>query len=96
MAAAKKPALEPDPRVAFGTPEDVVREKRGYTGAFLKPVLARGSGRGKSKKRVEAAECSPILALRHCNPCANIALEFVEGVANDQSSGHTVSGGATL
>ena len=40
--------------VASGTPEDVVREKRSYTGAFLKPVLARG-GR-KPKKRVEAAE----------------------------------------
>jgi excinuclease ABC subunit A len=42
--------------VASGTPEDVVREKRSYTGAFLKPVLARGSGRGKPRKRVEAAE----------------------------------------
>jgi excinuclease ABC subunit A len=42
--------------VAAGTPEDVVREKRSYTGAFLKPVLARGSGRGKPKRRVEAAE----------------------------------------
>jgi excinuclease ABC subunit A len=41
--------------VASGTPEDIVREKRSYTGAFLKPVLARGSGRGK-RKRVEAAE----------------------------------------
>jgi len=42
--------------VAAGTPEDVVREKRSYTGAFLKPVLARrGVDRGK-KKRVEAAE----------------------------------------
>ena len=40
--------------VAAGTPEDVVREKRSYTGAFLKPVLARG-GPAK-KKRVEAAE----------------------------------------
>ncbi len=40
--------------VAAGTPEDVAREKRSYTGAFLKPVLARrGAGR---KKRVEAAE----------------------------------------
>jgi excinuclease ABC subunit A len=40
--------------VAAGTPEDVVREKRSYTGAFLKPVLAR---RGPAKKkRVEAAE----------------------------------------
>ncbi len=28
--------------VAAGTPEDIVREKRSYTGAFLKPVLARG------------------------------------------------------
>ena len=42
--------------VAAGTPEDIVREKRSYTGAFLKPVLARrGVERGK-KKRVEAAE----------------------------------------
>ena len=42
--------------VAAGTPEDIVREKRSYTGAFLKPVLARrGVDRGK-KKRVEAAE----------------------------------------
>ena len=29
--------------VAAGTPEDIVREKRSYTGAFLKPVLARGA-----------------------------------------------------
>jgi len=42
--------------VAHGTPEDIVREKRSYTGAFLKPVLARGAGRGKPRKRVEAAE----------------------------------------
>ena len=42
--------------VAAGTPEDIAREKRSYTGAFLKPVLARrGVDRGK-KKRVEAAE----------------------------------------
>jgi len=42
--------------VAAGAPEDIVREKRSYTGAFLKPVLARrGVDRGK-KKRVEAAE----------------------------------------
>jgi excinuclease ABC subunit A len=40
--------------VAAGTPEDIVREKRSYTGQFLKPVLARG-GQAK-KKRVEAAE----------------------------------------
>ena len=56
MAAAKKPALGLDPRVASGMPQDVVREKRSYTGAFLKPVLTRGSGRGKPRKRVEAAE----------------------------------------
>ncbi len=41
--------------VAAGPPEDIVREKRSYTGAFLKPVLARGSV-SKRKKRVEAAE----------------------------------------
>jgi excinuclease ABC subunit A len=40
--------------VAAGTPEDIVREKRSYTGAFLKPVLARGGG--KRRKRIEAAE----------------------------------------
>jgi excinuclease ABC subunit A len=41
--------------VAAGTPEDIVREPESYTGAFLKPVLARG-GSGKRRKRVEAAE----------------------------------------
>ncbi len=42
--------------VAAGSPEDIVREKKSYTGAFLKPALARrGADRGK-KKRVEAAE----------------------------------------
>ncbi len=41
--------------VAAGTPEDIVREKKSYTGAFLQPVLARRNGAGK-KKRVEAAE----------------------------------------
>jgi len=39
--------------VAAGTPEDVVREKRSYTGQFLKPVLGR---REKVKRRTEAAE----------------------------------------
>jgi excinuclease ABC subunit A len=41
--------------VAAGAPEEIVREKRSYTGAFLKPVLARRAAGGK-KKRVEAAE----------------------------------------
>jgi excinuclease ABC subunit A len=41
--------------VAAGTPEDIVREKRSYTGAFLKPVLARSRAAGK-KKRIQAAE----------------------------------------
>lgn len=40
--------------VAAGPPEEVAKEKRSYTGAFLKPVLARRDA-GK-KKRVEAAE----------------------------------------
>ncbi len=42
--------------VAAGTPEDIVREKRSYTGAFLKPVLARRTTERGKKKRVEAAE----------------------------------------
>jgi excinuclease ABC subunit A len=41
--------------VAAGPPEDIVREARSYTGAFLKPVLARGTA-GKRRKRIEAAE----------------------------------------
>jgi excinuclease ABC subunit A len=40
--------------VAQGTPEDVVKVKRSYTGAFLAPVLGRRVAKGK--KRVEAAE----------------------------------------
>jgi len=39
--------------VAAGTPEDVVKVKRSYTGQFLKPVLAR---KAVGRKRVEAAE----------------------------------------
>src|SRR5262249_44174414 len=39
--------------VAAGSPEDIVKGKRSYTGAFLAPVLARKAGR---KNRVEAAE----------------------------------------
>ena len=35
--------------------DESVREKRSYTGAVLKPVLARPEVGGK-KKRVEAAE----------------------------------------
>jgi len=42
--------------VAANTPEDIVREPRSYTGAFLKPVLARGGAGGKRRKRIEAAE----------------------------------------
>lgn len=54
MTAARKPALGLDPRVAAGTPEDIVKMKRSYTGEYLKPVLARGGGR--KKRSVEAAE----------------------------------------
>jgi len=39
--------------VASGTPQDIVRERRSYTGAFLKPVLNR---QAKPKKRIQAAE----------------------------------------
>jgi excinuclease ABC subunit A len=42
--------------VAAGTPDDVARTSVSYTGAFLKPVLARRArDRGKNK-RIEAAE----------------------------------------
>jgi excinuclease ABC subunit A len=42
--------------VATGTPDDIARTPASYTGAFLKPVLARcARDRGKSK-RIEAAE----------------------------------------
>src|SRR5690242_120358 len=40
--------------VASGTPEDIVKAKRSYTGQFLAPVLGRAGPR--RKKRVEAAE----------------------------------------
>ena len=40
--------------VAAGPPEAVVKEKRSYTGAFLKPVLGRRGARGK--RGMEAAE----------------------------------------
>jgi excinuclease ABC subunit A len=39
--------------VASGTPEDIVREPRSYTGAFLKELLAR---RPVGKKKRQAAE----------------------------------------
>ena len=39
--------------VASGPPEAIVREKRSYTGAFLRPVLGR---RDAGRKRTEAAE----------------------------------------
>jgi hypothetical protein len=48
--AAKKPVLGLDTRIAAGAPEDVVREKRSYTGAFLKPILNRQE---KPKKRIK-------------------------------------------
>jgi excinuclease ABC subunit A len=40
--------------IAAGTPEDIVKVKRSYTGKFLAPVLARRAAKGK--KRVVAAE----------------------------------------
>ena len=42
--------------VAQGTPEDVVKVARSYTGQFLKPVMARKEARRAGKKRIEAAE----------------------------------------
>src|SRR6267378_2940330 len=37
--------------VTAGTPEDVVKVKRSYTGAFLKPVLERRENKTRPKKR---------------------------------------------
>jgi excinuclease ABC subunit A len=42
--------------VAAGTPEDIVKAKRSYTGRFLKPVFERKEARAGGKKRIEAAE----------------------------------------
>jgi excinuclease ABC subunit A len=39
--------------VALGTPEDIVKAKRSYTGEFLKPVLERQE---TPKRRIQAAE----------------------------------------
>jgi excinuclease ABC subunit A len=41
--------------VAAGTPEDIVKAKRSYTGQYLKPVLER-EGKPKRKKGMQAAE----------------------------------------
>jgi len=42
--------------VAAGTPDDIARTPVSYTGAFLKPVLARRARGGGKTKRIEAAE----------------------------------------
>jgi excinuclease ABC subunit A len=42
--------------VATGTPEEIVKEKRSYTGQFLKPVLERDKALRAKKPRVKAAE----------------------------------------
>jgi excinuclease ABC subunit A len=42
--------------VALGTPEEIVKAARFYTGQFLKPVLAREAPGRRKKKGMEAAE----------------------------------------
>ncbi|MGE0338648.1 MAG: excinuclease ABC subunit UvrA [Xanthobacteraceae bacterium] len=42
--------------VATGTPEEIVKEKRSYTGQFLKPVLERDKALRAKRLRVKAAE----------------------------------------
>jgi excinuclease ABC subunit A len=42
--------------VAQGTPENIVKAKRSYTGEFLKPVLGREAPGRRKKKGMEAAE----------------------------------------
>src|SRR5258705_8738961 len=44
--------------VTAGTPEDVVKVERGYTGKFLAPVLRRREAKGKrSEERWVGKEC---------------------------------------
>jgi hypothetical protein len=54
MTAATKPAFGLDPTAAARPPEAVVKEKRSYTGTFLKPVL--GQRHAEARRRTEAAE----------------------------------------
>jgi excinuclease ABC subunit A len=42
--------------VAAGTPEDIVKAKRSYTGQYLKPVLEREAPGRRKKKGMQAAE----------------------------------------
>ncbi len=42
--------------VACGTPEEIVKEKRSYTGQFLKPVLERDKAIRAKRPKVRAAE----------------------------------------
>ncbi len=42
--------------VATGTPEEIVKEKRSYTGQFLKPVLERDKALRAKRPKVKAAE----------------------------------------
>jgi hypothetical protein len=61
--------------VAAGPPEAVVKEKRSYTGAFLKPVLARRggwSGSGGRSGGVILPRVVPITCSIKCTKyCAN-------------------------
>ena len=52
--------------VAAGTPEDVVREKRSYTGAFLKPVLAKARGGAAEEEAHRGGGVAPRWALLRC------------------------------
>jgi ABC-type proline/glycine betaine transport system ATPase subunit len=61
--------------VAAGTPEAVVKEKRSYTGAFLKPVLTRRGVSGK--KGMQAAEYNHRPGTSHC-PDSKRALPLSE------------------
>jgi hypothetical protein len=65
--------------VAAGAPEDIVKAKRSYTGEFLKPVLARGSRRGK-KGQVAAEQ-----VLAHTFVQSNHALRQVEPIERCRS-----------
>jgi excinuclease ABC subunit A len=51
MTSARKPegGVKGGEIVAVGTPEQVVTEKRSYTGHYLKPLLEKGSAGVKAE-----------------------------------------------
>jgi hypothetical protein len=58
--------------VAQGTPEDIVKVARSYTGQFLKPVLGRRENRKKKGPAGGGMTLSSALCQRHASVLQNI------------------------